>query len=491
MVRLPTTAFLFFLTVTLSCETGSTPAVHDLPEIPYLPKAQLENFKAPVRQQVRKAYEKVRAEPTNSLANGGLGMILHAHELYEHGAVCYGRAGLLQPDSFRWAYYLGLVQTVLGDDSEAVAAFRRAVQLKPDNLPALLKLAQLLVAAEQWEESTKIYQKILKQFSPGPRAPNFDLSPIALAHYGLGQIQAARGELSQAVASYRRACSSSPGFGAAHYALAMTYRELDEQAKSKEQFSLFQRSKEGRPRVKDPLLARIEAMRSEKNFHFHEGLRLQAEGQLEEAVAAWERALERDTFLWETHSNLMSAYETLGQSDKVEKHYRSAVRLNPEMWETHNNFGMFLQKQRRPREAAQAFRKALEINPFSAQAHGSLAEVLLAQGQLEDASRHCHLALENDPNLRLAHFTLGRILKSQGKHAKAIEHFHETLTVEDARTPLILYQLADAYARAGNRQKAIEYAEQAKQQKASRLQALLAPQIDRLLKQLRQKDRPQ
>ena len=127
----------------------------------------------------------------------------------------------------------------------------------------------------------------------------------------------------------------------------------------------------------------------------------------------------------------------------------------------------------------------LEINAFSAQAHGSLAEVLAAQGRLQDATWHCHLALENDPNLRLAHFTLGRILKSQGKNAKAIEHFLKTLTVEDARTPLILYQLADSYARAGNRQKAIEYAEQAKQQKASRLQALLAPQIDRLLEQLR------
>ena len=462
-----------------------------LPKIPHLAEAELENFKPSVREQVQEAFDEVRADPENAHANGRLGMILHARELYENAATCYRRATLLEASSFRWAYYLGVVQAEGGRETEAVAALREAIRLNPDSLPARLKLAELLLTVGGWEESGKIYEAVLKQSSPSPADLNFDFAPIALAHYGLGQIQSARGEWDAAVENYRQACSLSPTFGAAHYALAMTYRQLDQKAKSDQHFSLFQRNKESKPQVRDSLLDAIDALKSKERFHLYEGLRLQAEGLLEEAVAQWEKGLEGDSYLWETHSNLFSAYGALGQLDKAEKHYHAAVQLNPQLWETHYNFGVFLGAQRRYREAAQAFQKALKINPFSAQSHSGMAGVLAASGQLEEAARHSYLALENNPHFRLAHFTLGQILRSQGKNEDAIKHLLQTLAVKDSRTPRILYYLADAYARSGDREKAVEYAKQAKQQAASHRQTLLGGEIDRLLKRLGEKDDPQ
>ena len=478
-----------FLTAAALPESFSHPADR-LPKILHLAETELKNFKPSVREQVQKAYDEVRADPENAQANGRLGMILHARELYENAAACYRRAALLEAGSFRWAYYLGVVETEVGREREAVAALREAIRLNPESLPARLKLAKLLLTHGGWEESGKIYEAVLKQSSPSPADLNVDFAPIALAHYGLGKIQSGRGEWGAAVESYGQACSLSPAFGAAHYALAMTYRQLGQKAKSQQHFSLFQRNKESRPQVKDSLLAAIDALKSKERFHLYEGLRLQAEGQLEEAVAQWEGGLEGDSYLWETHSNLFSGYGALGQFDKAEKHYHAAVQLNLGLWETHYNFGVFLEGQRRYREAAKAFRKALEINPFSAQSHSGLASVLAASGQLEEAARHCTLALENNPHLRLAHFTLGQILRSQGKNEEAIKHLLQTLAVKDSRTPRILYYLADAYARSGDRRKAIEYAEQARQQAASRRQTLLGGEIDRLLKQLGQKGNP-
>ena len=454
-------------------ETPSSPA-GSLPAIPNLTQAQIGNFKASLREQIGKAFEKARANPADGEAMGRLGMIFHAHEqLHQLATVCYQRAGLLAPQSFQWAYYLGVVQAESGKEAEAVTAFRKAVRLRPDSLPAQLKLAESLLASGRWEESGQIYEALLPRYLESP-----------LVHYGLGQVQSARGNRRAAAESYGRACRLSPGFRAAHYALAMIFRDLGERAKSEEHLSLFQQSEEGRPQVKDSFLAQIHALQAREDVYLSEGQRLEREGHLEQAVANYERALEGDSSLLEAHANLVSLYGILGLPQKAENHYGTAIRINPNHWESHNNFGVLLRQQGRYQEAARVFRRALDINPFSAQAHSGLAEVLAKEGQLEEAIRHCQLALESDPHFRFAHFTLGRLLQRRGKNREAIQHFLKTLTVEDQSTPLFLYTLAKAYARGGNRQKAIAYAQWAQQGALSFGHGTLVAEIERLLRRL-------
>ena len=61
-----------------------------------------------------------------------------------------------------------------------------------------------------------------------------------------------------------------------------------------------------------------------------------------------------------------------------------------------------------------------------------------------------------------------RLLERRGKFREAIEHLHQTLGLEDARTPTLLYYLADAYAQSGNGERARYYW----QESARRAQAL-------------------
>ena len=465
---------LFLLNATKLLFGSPPPADQQLPEVPHLSEAQLQSFKAFVRQQFQKAYEEIQGSPEDGEASGRLGMMFHAHGLYEFAATCYQRARLLQPESFRWVYYLGLAQAESGKASQAVGILREAVQLNSSYPPARLKLAESLLATGEWEESGRIYESLVQSY------PN---SPVA--HYGLGQVQSARGELGAAVESYRRACRLWPPFGRAHYALAMAYRNLGEKEKSEEHFSLFQRHKEEKPPVKDSFLAAIHAFRSKEDFHLSEGLRLEEKGHLQQAAVEYERSIEANAHLWAAHTNLVSIYGTLGQMGEAEEHYHAAVKIHPDQWETHANFGLLLQGEDRYQEAADAFKKALEINPFSPQTHSGLASVLAIEGQLEEAIRHCQLALENDPNFRHAHFTLGRILQSQGKNTEAIEHFLQTITTEDQRTPVFLYFLADAYAKSGNRPRAIEYAQQARQRALSFGHTELVADIEGFLQQLK------
>lgn len=446
--------------------------------LPDLPQLSLENFAPPIRQEIQKAYEAVRSNPMDATANGRLGMLLHAYQQNEAATVCFERARALDSKEFKWFYYLGTVQAASGNHSEAVFTLREGLSQKPDYLPAQLKLAESLLGSGQTEESGQTYASILKK-SP----------ESALAHYGMGRVRSARGELASAVDHYGKACATTQNFGAAHYALALAYRDLGETAKAREHLLLYQKDKLGWPSLDDPLLDAVKQLHTGAQHYLKQGVSLEAAGHIAQAAAEHERALEIDPKLEQAHINLISLYGRLGEPAKAEMHYKTLLAVNPNLAEAHYNFGVLLTGQSRHKEASDAFRKALEISPFYAEAHNNYAFLLLNEGRLEEAERHFRAALDNKPNYRLAHFHLGRILLHQNKTDEAIKHFQQTLGPdEDDSTPGYFYALGAAYARLGNRQSALEYIRQAQRRAAALGQRQLLGSIERDLRILEQSE---
>jgi tetratricopeptide (TPR) repeat protein len=450
--------------------------VGGLPALPNLPESRLKRFSPAIRSQIQKAYEEAQANPADVEAAGRLGMILQLYEEFEVAAECYQRARSLEPKSFRWAYYLGVVRAAWGQDAAAVAIWREAVLLNPSYLPVRLKLAELLLSAHKLEESRQVYELLVKE-----------VPSCARAHYGLGRVKWDMGEFASAIENYRRACELFPQFGAAYYALGLAYQKLGQPEKSLECLTLYQRNKGGEPPVQDPLLEAIQSLKVGAQHHFQEGWRLEGAGHVEQAVAEYEQALELDPNLTQAHVNLIPLYGMLGQFDKAERHYRACIEVNPSLAESHYNFGVMLTVQGRYGEASEAFRKALAINPFYADAHNNLGNVLEHEGKINEAFNHYLVALENKPNHRLAHFNLARLLQQRGRHQDAINHFLKTLAVEDEKTPVLMFALANAYVQIGDYAKAISYAKQSKQRAVALGLGDLANEIDKGLKQLEQK----
>ena len=148
--------------------------------LPPLPKIDFENFLPAVREQVQQAYEDSTVGPESASTNGKLGMILHAYGVLESAAVCYRRAHLLDPKSFRWLYYLGTVLAAQGNYDQAAATLRRALLLDPENVPAQLALAESLLAYAGGGEARRIFEAVLRSSPENPAA-----------HYGLGRVRAA------------------------------------------------------------------------------------------------------------------------------------------------------------------------------------------------------------------------------------------------------------------------------------------------------------
>jgi Flp pilus assembly protein TadD len=95
--------------------------------------------------------------------------------------------------------------------------------------------------------------------------------------------------------------------------------------------------------------------------HLAHGLILAAEGQDEEAIKSFRRALAIRPDWAEAHSLLGSALSRAGSLKEAEEELRKAVTLKPDYAEGWNFLGQFLKSQGRESEAQEAFRKAKQF----------------------------------------------------------------------------------------------------------------------------------
>ncbi|HXH47752.1 MAG TPA: tetratricopeptide repeat protein [Terriglobia bacterium] len=446
----------------------AAPSLVNASSLPPLPEVTTIDLFPSVVKQVEEAYQTARSHPMDAAANGKLAMVLDTYEQFSLAEVCYQRAHLLDPKSFEWAYDLGYVLFKEGRYTQAVDALREALALRPDYVPAKLKLADSLFSARQTEAAGKVYQEIV-QVDPGS----------ADAWYGLGRVQAAQGDPKAAAVSLGKACELVPRYGAAQFALATAYRKLGEQEKATEHFKLYQANMTNVPPAVDPVRAAVQVLNQGATMYLRRGLDLAQAGDLQGAIQQHLEAIQADPNEVQSYINLIQLYARIGEKDKAVEAYQKAVAINPNRADCYYNYGVLMFDLRKLPDAEQAMRKAIQINPFYAEAHDSLGYLLAIQGHLDEALDQYRKAVEERPDFRLARFHIGQVLVNQGNLPEAIEEFQKILTPDDANTPGYLYALGATYARAGDRQNALAYMRKARDKAAARNQEQLLTSIDR------------
>ena len=463
-----------FLLVAIVLVPGLSTLAAQTPHLPPLPQLNVQGFPAETQQQVQEAYDAALRHPDDAAAAGKLGMLLDLYDRPEAAMLCYQRAHEQAPQAFRWLYYWGSLLLRNKKKLEAVPVLKKGLRLRPNYLPAEFKLAEALIETAQVDEAETIYEAILKK-----------VPDSAEAHYGLGRVRAAQGDTAGAVELYGQACELFPTYGPAHYALALAYRKLGQSDKAQEHLSDYERSKNIVPPVDDPLRDEMRELDSSAASYVQRGVFLERVGRIEDAIKATEKAIELDPKLVLAHANLLSLYGRVGNFQRAEEQYRAVMALNPDQFpKAHYDYGVLLVTKGDYKEAEEAFRRAIQINPSYAQAHNNLGFVLERGGHLPEATAEYRKSIESLPGFRLAHFNLGRILVNQGKYQEGIEQFLQTLTPVDESTPAYLYALGAAYGRAGDRQNALRYLHEARQQASARGQSKLLAGIEEDLRTL-------
>lgn len=443
------------------------------PELPQLPALAVLRYPPALRAAVEEAYAAVEAKPRDAAANGRLAMVLHANDLFDEAEVCYRRARLLEPASFRWTYLLGVVQARQGDCAQAIAVLREALQMEQEYLPARLKLGACLLGSGQWQQADNIYQAILAKHPMS-----------AEAYYGIGRVRAVNHDLNGAIVALRKACELFPDFGAAHYALGRVYERLDKKDQSVAELTLFERQKNSTPLLSDPVLTEALAFHAGVREAQLQGEQLAREGKLPEAAAAYEKALAMAPALVPAHVSLISVYGRLGQAAKAEEHFRAAVALKPDAPDAYFNHGLLLASQEKFPEAEDAFRRTLDLQPYAG-ARLNLGFMLEAQGKLSEALAEYQKAVQDDAADSQAQFSVGRILVHRQNYREGIQHLLKSLSTTDKENkPSYLYAVGAAYVRAGDRDNGLRYLNLARQEAATLEQSKLVESIDNDLRTL-------
>jgi tetratricopeptide (TPR) repeat protein len=423
---------------------------------------------------VSRAYEAATARSRDPEAVGALGRVLHAWEQWAAAHDAYARAQALAPHTFAWHYLDAVVLQRLARHAEAAAHLEQALQVSPDYLPARVKLAEALLDSGNPDRARPLFDALGREPASEPAA-----------ELGLGRIAAAEGHHEAAIAHLQRAIALFPEWGAAHYALALSYRALGRRDEAERALERHAQYGARWPVPDDPVLATVTALRDDAQTSLQRGLQLAEAGDLAGAIAAHEAALERDPSIAQAHANLISLYGRMQNWAKAEEHYRAVVALGFNLGDAHYDYGVLLGLQEKWEAAEHAYRQAIAVNPRHAQAYNNLGQVLERQRQLDAAAAAYRQAVESQPTFRLARFNLGRMLIASGQPAEAIVELEKLTRPRDAEAPRYLFALATAHVRAGHRDEGIGWAVDARKLALEFGQHDLAAAIERELAALK------
>ena len=365
-----------------------------------------------------------------------------------------------------------------GDADGAAVWFQKALIIRPADVPARVRLADLQLEAGRFDDSAVLYRAVLAE------RPD-----TAAAHYGLARVLVERHDPA-AVGHLERAVALAPAFGPAHYALALAYQRQGDRTRADASLARFRAARSGAVPLDDPLLERVVARRSGPYEDLARGRFLSLQGRPLEAIAALEHAVAANPRLVQAHVNLVAAYAAAKRFEQAEAAFRAAIALSPDLPEAHYNLGVLRLSQQRSEEAVSAFERAIAANPFYADAHNNLG-YLLAQGpRRSEAADHFRAALAASPEHRDAHFNLARLLLADRQLDEAIAHFASAARHEDDKTALYLYALADACARRGQFDQAERHALAARSRAEHHGQQELVARIDEDLRRLKARRPP-
>ncbi len=255
--------------------------------------------------------------------------------------------------------------------------------------------------------------------------------------------------VAQSTANSQRALEIDDRQGAAHVTLGRLNSKL-----GKDDIALreFQKALEINARNADALIGMAEVS--------------EHAGRIAEAEDTYKRALTLRPDYWEGYSILADFYDRQKRPADALAEYKRVIDLTPDNSRAYNDIGVVylgMHDAQAPANAEAAFRKSLSIAP-SYRAHANLGWLYLAQHRYAEAAAETEKALAMDDkdwrvwaNLLLAYTWLKNEPKIQATRAKTISKLEQYALLDSKEAP-VQSMLSTFYGEDQQREKAISHA---------------------------------
>ncbi|MEG4454022.1 tetratricopeptide repeat protein [Microcoleus sp. N9_A1] len=332
-----------------------------------------------------------------------LGNSLQESGRFDEAVAAYKKAIELNPN-FSWSYHsLGDVLLKLEKWEEAVAAYKKAVELNPDFSWSYHNLGDALLKLRQWEQAAAAYRCEI--------ALNSD---FAWSFCNLGDALTKLKQWDEAIATYLKAVEIEedlPGiyekFG---YALGQTESDLN------------------------LVLEQYQLQITPENWEFY----LQLGGNLvkydrpKSAIIFYQLLLTYAPSCAELSAELEQLLQQQEKYVSALASSRATVAQKPDDCWSYYNLGAVLSHQKYWEEAAAAFFQAIEINPdLPWWFYYNLWEVFVRQNKLEEVENLCREVVAAKPEAFWPYLNLGEALTRQDRIAEAID-FYRTVSYKQS-----------------------------------------------------------
>lgn len=319
-----------------------------------------------------------------------------------------------------------------GKYDEALAAFRKVVELNPDDGEAWVYIGTILLTKRDYDGAIPALEKGLTQsLPPAVAAPGWVNLGVA---YQIG-----RRDLEKAIAAYTKAVSLKPDLPEAHFNLILAHL-------AQNNFSEALKASENAFKAMGKLL------RAEQTQATFEQVLTFLPRDYDRALQVLRSLAEQQLPRPEFHDLMGKAYEGLKQFSRAALCYGQAAALAPQVAQYHANFGWALGQMGQWEAAARVLERATSLDAQNAFALLSLGIAYSELGRWQEAARVLNRAVEREPQNWVAHVRLAAAYEQLGDTKKAMQEYLAALGIKE--DPAVLNNLARLYLLEGERAEA-------------------------------------
>jgi arylsulfatase A-like enzyme/Tfp pilus assembly protein PilF len=253
---------------------------------------------------------------------------------------------------------------------------------------------------------------------------------------GAGEDAFAAGDFGAALGLFSRIIEMDPGNPQARLFRARTLMVLGRPAEAADEFLSA---------------AAIDSTNSTPYFQL--GNIARSKGNLEKALAYYERALDLVPGSPEALANIAGVLVERGLADSAEVLLRQALRTAPRNREANLNLALIYNFRGETDEALRLFRRTLELDPGNVKALVNIAAIYASRGLADSTAKYLEAARSLDPGNATVLANLGNAYRQEGLTAKAEACYTDALDREPDNV-LALFGLAAVRAGQGRTEEA-------------------------------------
>jgi lipopolysaccharide biosynthesis regulator YciM len=303
------------------------------------------------------------------------------------------RASLSQNRS---GFYKSLNYVLSNEHDKAIEEFTRMVEVDSETVEVYLSLGSLFRSKGEVGRAIRIHQSIIVR-------PALEKRIKVQAYFDLGLDYQKAGLFDSAIETFKTVVQLDPRHLKAYQHLEKIYedeRSWGEAFKIQNQIQKLTRSKDTmvlahlqtemakslqqEGKTEEAVRAYNKAVQIDPrcvDAHLHLGDLYHQQKKYEKAIKIWEGVAERTPqYAFLTYKRLENSYFEMGHYDEMEKVYQHNIARHPEDVQTRLVLGDYFLRKNNLKEGINEFQEALQIRPNCIEAHQKLAEAYLARG---------------------------------------------------------------------------------------------------------------